>query len=657
MILNKIVVPILIALAMVVTIIFVGVTPINAQPSELWVDGDYCDGCPNDGHTWGYDAFDKIQDGIDAVASPGTVQVAEGTYYENITLKDKVQILGAGSDVATIDGGGNSSVVTALNVLPGTVLDGFTVTNGTGTSIGVGSTAGGGIYIDGGSPTISNNVIAGNNVTSAGGGIYAISSSPTIDQNIITNNNGGHNGGGIRTHNSSLILTGNTIINNAAWQGGAIEFDAESSMFTVDANTIRDNQANGDFGGGILLWGGSGVVTNNIISGNESYTVGGGIFVTSLSLPSNITNNIITGNTADDGGGGIYAQAWDSGMVTLTNNTISNNFSNNYGGGLHAFAWHSDSIVTIINNTITGNITNSDGGGIHARAWDFGMVTLTNDIIWGNTAPTGQDIYIDEPTSQTIINYCDFADIYPEAGWGDGIGNISANPMFVDPRNGDYHLQAGSSCIDAGINEGAPDSDFEGDHRPYDVPDVDNNGDLPEFDIGADEYVPSALHMECFEVNLMNVIDMKRYGAKRDTIYVKGSLNLAEGADPFDPYTDDVTVDITFDEDVITVAIPAGSFNEKNNFGFHHYCFKGKINGVSRVDMHLNFDECRWWIKTRRMDASGLVDSDEATVKLTIGMNEGTDIIENWTKKKERRRVRFVKFIEWPPIRCCRICP
>lgn len=487
MILNKNVVPILIALAMVVTITFVGVTPINAQPSELWVDGDYCDGCPNDGHTWGYDAFDKIQDGIDAVASPGTVQVAEGTYYENITLKDKVQILGAGSDVATIDGGGNSSVVTALNVLPGTVLDGFTVTNGTGTSVGVGATAGGGIYIDGGSPTISNNVIAGNNVTSAGGGIYAISSSPTIDQNIITNNNGGHNGGGICTHNSSLILTGNTIINNAAWQGGAIEFDAESSMFTVDANTIRDNQANGDFGGGILLWGGSGVVTNNIISGNESYTVGGGIFVTSLSLPSNITNNIITGNTADDGGGGIYAQAWD-----------------------------------------------------------FGMVTLTNDIIWGNTAPTGQDIYIDEPTSQTIINYCDFADIYPEAGWGDGIGNISANPMFVDPRNGDYHLQAGSSCIDAGINEGAPDTDFEGDHRPYDVPDVDNNGDLPEFDIGADEYVPTALHMECFEVNLMNVIDMKRYGAKRDTIYVKGSLNLAEGADPFDPYTDDVTVDITF---------------------------------------------------------------------------------------------------------------
>ena len=61
-----------------------------------WVDDDYCETCTNDGHTWGYDAFDNIQDGIDAVWS-STVYVAAGTYNENITVNKYVEIIGAGS--------------------------------------------------------------------------------------------------------------------------------------------------------------------------------------------------------------------------------------------------------------------------------------------------------------------------------------------------------------------------------------------------------------------------------------------------------------------------------------------------------------------------------------------------------------------------------
>ena len=33
----------------------------------------------SDGHLWGYDAFDNIQDGVDEVADSGTVNVAAGT--------------------------------------------------------------------------------------------------------------------------------------------------------------------------------------------------------------------------------------------------------------------------------------------------------------------------------------------------------------------------------------------------------------------------------------------------------------------------------------------------------------------------------------------------------------------------------------------------
>ena len=67
-------------------------------PTTVWVDDDYCDGCANDGHTWGYDAFDNIQDGIDAVEG-STVNVAAGTYTESILIEKELTLLGATAGV------------------------------------------------------------------------------------------------------------------------------------------------------------------------------------------------------------------------------------------------------------------------------------------------------------------------------------------------------------------------------------------------------------------------------------------------------------------------------------------------------------------------------------------------------------------------------
>lgn len=107
----------------------------------------------------------SIQDATDD-ASPGDmVQVAAGTYYENITLEDGVQLLGAGADVTTIDGGGSGSGVTAIGVGSETILDGFTITNGS-------TDRGGGIYCNNASPIIRNNIIMDNHSQDAGGGIY-----------------------------------------------------------------------------------------------------------------------------------------------------------------------------------------------------------------------------------------------------------------------------------------------------------------------------------------------------------------------------------------------------------------------------------------------------------------------------------------------------
>ncbi len=93
--------------------------------------------------------------------------------------------------------------------------------------------------------------------------------------------------------------------------------------------------------------------------------------------------------------------------------------------------------------------------------YDNSSPTLTNCILWGDSPA---EIYGDTPT----VTYSDVG-----GGWP-GLGNIDADPCFVDANNGDYHLksQAGrwdsnseswvsddltSPCIDAG-NPGCPEA-------------------------------------------------------------------------------------------------------------------------------------------------------------------------------------------------------
>jgi len=80
---------------------------------------------------------------------------------------------------------------------------------------------------------------------------------------------------------------------------------------------------------------------------------------------------------------------------------------------------------------------------------------------------------------EPLITYSDVA-----GSWL-GEGNIDADPLFLDPENGDFHLTLGSPCIDTGTSVGAPLFDFEGDPRPL--------GD--GYDIGADEYRPDPKHL------------------------------------------------------------------------------------------------------------------------------------------------------------------
>ncbi len=76
-----------------------------------------------------------------------------------------------------------------------------------------------------------------------------------------------------------------------------------------------------------------------------------------------------------------------------------------------------------------------------------------------------------------VLEHCNV-----EGGWsGPGGSNVDVDPLFVDPANGDYHLQAGSPMVDAGGRQPSaisPTTDIDGDARP-----------IGRFaDVGADEF-------------------------------------------------------------------------------------------------------------------------------------------------------------------------
>ncbi len=327
--------------------------------------------------------FCTIQEGINAAIDGDTVLVLPCTYVENIDFLGKAITLRSrdGAAVTTIDGGNSATVVKFENGEQATsILDGFRIQNGRGSS-GISGSAGGGIsclsFGPSVRPTIRNNTITGNRAT-AGGGIYGYSSRASIESNRIYGNTAGV-GAGVFDRLGGVTLLGNTIRNNG--------------------------------------------------SGNS----GDGVY--GYSSSTNIVNSTIISN-ARSGFRFIYSSP------LVLNSTIANNF----GPGI------------------------SGKYGFSAR--------VTSSIVWNNS---GSEIYADGYTSMTVTH----SDV--QGGYV-GTGNINADPLFIDPANGDFRLSCNSPCIEAGTNTPPagtlPVVDVEGDAR---IVDGDSNG-TATVDMGSDEF-------------------------------------------------------------------------------------------------------------------------------------------------------------------------
>ncbi|MEZ5084537.1 MAG: hypothetical protein R2750_14000 [Bacteroidales bacterium] len=101
--------------------------------------------------------------------------------------------------------------------------------------------------------------------------------------------------------------------------------------------------------------------------------------------------------------------------------------------------------------TIYDNMANVEAGGVMIEASNKGYIQLKNSIIWNNIP---EEIF--DTTSNIIVSFSDV-----EGGWP-GLGNINADPLFVDPINDDYHLKwlnfpledyTKSPCINSGTDD------------------------------------------------------------------------------------------------------------------------------------------------------------------------------------------------------------
>jgi parallel beta-helix repeat protein len=380
-------------------LIFCLPSPVSARTWNVFADGS------GDAPT--------IQAGIDSAATGDTVFAQPGRFVENIDFVGKaVVVRGSGSGISVLDGSSQpeSCARFRTNETRASVLEGFTITGGTGSCTVVGNcNYGGGIYALNAEPTIRENLITGNQVTDWGGGIYCASSRPTsplIESNTIEGNRAQRNAGGIAAGSGAVPI----ILNNI----------------------IQDNEATDGDGGGIWIWTNTdgAVVTQNEIVGNLAGDHGGGICAalntTGVPVSMEFGYNLIVGNTAR-GTARVYSSGGGIWMGDVAAWTHHNTFARNEGQGPDS-TWGGGGIAA--NNCgsslIEQNIIALSTYGAGIRCTGSGSPTIRNNLGWQNAGGHGSGL-------------C--------ATWWQSNGNVIDDPHFCDMANGDFHVASNSGVM------------------------------------------------------------------------------------------------------------------------------------------------------------------------------------------------------------------
>lgn len=442
------------------TITLCGAVSANVDPNDV----KYVSNTGNDDNNGNEtNPYLTIGKGITSVNPNGTVNVADGTYYERLSISKNVNLVGQSQENTILDGNNTGRPLT-INTGVNVNISLFTIQNGKATGPyayggGIvnsgnltlnnctvknnkanptgfyGSSYGGGIY-NSGNMTIKGSTIEGNVGTgyyAYGGGInndaIMLIEDSIIQNNLAVSSSDEAMGGGIYNEDMLTIINSSIISNTAqsnypddAYGGGIVNYQGTLIM---DNSNLESNLAAGydAYGGGIYSYYGTMHITNsnlnyNHASGWQTSSYGGGIYVNSGSLTltnSNINQNAVTGQSGFSAvGGGIYTSG---ATVTITGGSISSNTvngGNSGGGGISNGGIMTINGCNIQDNTVSGT-SSANGGGIYNY---YGNTLTVNDsTIKGNTANYGGGIY----NYQRTLNITGSTIQENNATWGAGI--------------------------------------------------------------------------------------------------------------------------------------------------------------------------------------------------------------------------------------------
>ena len=326
--------------------------------------------------------YGMIQDAIDSAADGDTINVAAGSYNENLTVNKSLTLLGAGSGTTTVTAG--SPTVSVFTVTTSNVnISGF---RATGTQMS-GNQGYAGIRFGAG---VTGCNIHDNNVSVNQYGILMVEvvGDITLGNNIFNHNTA-----------SSCVVSGiemqntygNTFTNNTANSNGSYGIrlaNASNNMFI--GNTTNSNGVNG-----FMLVRASGTTG----SSNNTFINNTANLNTSYGFREDYGDlNVLTGNTFD-------ANVVDGGIKlkeTITNISVTNNnITNNPIGIEVAFSTVQPDVTTWVvnNNNITGNTTY----GI-SNIGNLGTLNARQNY-WGNASGPGHDLLAYGDNVSANINY------------------------------------------------------------------------------------------------------------------------------------------------------------------------------------------------------------------------------------------------------------
>jgi parallel beta-helix repeat protein len=417
----------------------------TATATTLYVDNNDAT-CSDDGSGTVSQPFCTIGQAASVAVAGQTVQVASGTYAEDVTpahsgmAGSRIIFTAAPRAHVIVTGKATGSNGFSLSGKRYITIKGFTI-SGT-VRYGISAISG-----------CSFLRIIGNHITRAG----LSTSSSTVKSAINL---------AATTHS---LIQNNVLDHNSS---SGVYLAARSHDNTVDHNIISFN-ASGytDSSGayhrlapGINVLGTDNIVSNNISHDNDD---------SGIQLVQGARGNVVVNNVVYHNKNYPNRQAGDHGIDVSSapdNTVVSNTVYDNVTAGINV---EGTSIGTTLANNISAN------NGLSASPRTKGNIRVTSSAIPGTTIDYDQ-IYLTYTTGTVItwdsITFSSLVALHAHYPDIEDHG-LQAKPDWVNPRSGDFHLMENSPAIDS-ANSSAPGQlpyDQEGTPRRND-PDVRNTG-------------------------------------------------------------------------------------------------------------------------------------------------------------------------------------